>query len=66
MSPPIEWQCAGPPTTAGCPPVVPNDGTPCSDEGVMCTYGLICSMSGALVSCKNGLWLWNTMIACGG
>ena len=26
MAPPTVWQCAGPPTTPGCPAVVPNDG----------------------------------------
>jgi hypothetical protein len=68
MAPPTDWQCAGPPTTAGCPSVVPNDGTPCTAEGTQCTYGFVCSQfgAGAEVSCTNGLWLWNTMIACGG
>jgi hypothetical protein len=63
---PVDWQCSGPPTTPGCPAVVPNDGTPCSANGLQCTYGNVCMQSSAMVSCKNGLWLWNTMIACGG
>ncbi len=64
--PPVSWACSGPPTTPGCPAAVPNDGTPCGAAGVECTYGDPCTQSGALVSCTSGLWLWNTMIACGG
>jgi hypothetical protein len=63
---PYDWQCADPPNTADCPPTVPNDGTPCLSPGLECTYGDVCTPAGALVDCKNGLWLWNTMIACGG
>lgn len=64
MAPPIDWLCAGPPTTAGCPPLVPNDGTTCDAEGVKCTYGFVCTLSGAQVSCTNGLWLWQPLTPC--
>jgi hypothetical protein len=63
---PFNWFCTAPPTTPGCPEVVPNDGTLCAVPGVQCSYGDVCTPSGAMVSCTNGLWLWNTMIACGG
>jgi len=61
---PIDWKCAAPPTTPGCPAIAPNDGTPCTAAGVECTYGTPCTPSNAVVSCTNGLWLWNRMIAC--
>jgi hypothetical protein len=64
MAPPPKWQCAPPPSTPGCPPVVPNDGTACSMNGLSCTYGIICSPSGVQVDCKNGAWLWNQNVAC--
>jgi hypothetical protein len=64
--PPIAWLCTPPPTTSGCPAVVPNDGTPCSVPGVQCTYGNVCSISGAQVTCTSGLWSWDMMIACAG
>ncbi len=64
MAPPAKWQCAPPPSTAGCPKVVPNDGTACSQNGLSCTYGFICSGSGAMVECKGGLWKWQQDIAC--
>jgi hypothetical protein len=63
---PFQWQCADPPTTPGCPAIVPNDGTPCSSQGLQCTYGNVCTSAGALVNCINGLWTWDTAIACGG
>jgi hypothetical protein len=64
MVPPPKWSCAGPPTTPGCPATVPNDGSGCEQEGLMCSYGLICSGSGAQVTCKDGAWLWENAIAC--
>jgi hypothetical protein len=64
--PPVDWSCNGPPTTPGCPAVVPNDGTPCNVPGVQCDYGEPCTQTNAVVACSNGLWLWNTMIACAG
>jgi hypothetical protein len=64
MAPPPKWQCSGPPTTPGCPAIVPNDGSACASEGLECTYGNVCSQSGALTRCKGGMWLWDTQIAC--
>ena len=58
------WGCAQPPTTAGCPATVPNDGTACTQEGLSCNYGLVCAGSGAVVDCKSGRWTWNQTIAC--
>jgi hypothetical protein len=34
--------------------------------GAQCTYGNVCSASGAQVDCIDGLWQWNMMIACAG
>lgn len=64
MVPPPVWQCSGPPMTSGCPAIVPNDGSACTSEGLECTYGNVCSASGALARCKAGKWLWETQIAC--
>ncbi len=61
---PFDWQCAAPPTTPGCPPIVPNEGTPCSAEGLECDYGLSCTATGANVTCTDGLWTWERLI-CG-
>jgi len=65
-APPVDWSCNGPPTTPGCPAVVPNDGTPCDAAGVQCNYGKQCTSTNAVVACSDGLWLWNTMIGCAG
>jgi hypothetical protein len=62
--PPPMWQCSGPPANPGCPAIVPNDGSACTSEGAECTYGNVCSASGALARCKGGLWLWDMQIAC--
>ncbi len=64
MAPPPKWSCNGPPTTKGCPTLVPNDGTSCTQNGVECVYGNPCLGSGADVKCTQGVWTWNTMIAC--
>jgi hypothetical protein len=63
-APPPKWQCAPPPSTAGCPALVPNDGSACSTEGTECQYGNPCGPSGAVVHCTNGAWKWQTDIAC--
>jgi hypothetical protein len=63
--PPMVWECVGPPTTPGCPSVVPNDGTPCDAAGAQCTYGESCTSTYAVVACTNGLWLWNARMLCG-
>src|SRR5262249_23587693 len=36
------WSCSKPPSTTGCPAVVPNDGEACSQVGLECTYGIVC------------------------
>ncbi|MEO5726175.1 MAG: hypothetical protein ABI134_15240 [Byssovorax sp.] len=64
MPPPPQWQCSGPPTTPGCPAIVPNDGSACASEGLECTYGNVCSASGALARCKAGMWRWDTQMVC--
>jgi hypothetical protein len=60
-----DWSCAGPPSTAGCPPLVPNQGTACSTADLMCTYGFPCGGSGTTAVCKGGLWSW-VGVACPG
>lgn len=63
--PPPHWQCALPPTTPGCPAIVPNDGSACSAaEGTKCVYGNVCGPSGASVTCSGGAWKWEKQIPC--
>jgi hypothetical protein len=62
--PPVTWQCTAPPSTLGCPPVVPNNGTACTTNELQCSYGFPCASSGAVVNCTNGVWVWDQMIAC--
>ncbi len=64
MPPPPTWSCAEPPVTPGCPEVIPNDGSPCTTNGLTCFYGLVCSVAGAKAVCKNGAWLWDQTISC--
>ncbi|MFT3772760.1 MAG: hypothetical protein QM820_45805 [Minicystis sp.] len=59
QGPPQVWQCTSPPTTAGCPEALPNDGTACSKEGLACPYGLLCTSNGVLVTCTQGAWRWD-------
>ena len=49
-------------------PILPDPEPAPAAQAVLveCTYGDVCDVSGAMVSCTNGRWLWNTMIACGG
>ena len=65
MAGPVTWQCAGPPSTPGCPPVIPNDGSPCTSPGVLCSYGYPCGGSGANAACKDGLWRWTGQLCAG-
>lgn len=60
--PNAKWSCAKPP--AGCPATAPNDGSTCDQPGADCTYGFPCGSAGAHVKCTNGLWKWDTEIAC--
>ena len=48
---PPEWACSSP--AAGCPEVVPQAGTSCSDEGLSC--GPHCELQ---VLCEGGFWVW--------
>jgi hypothetical protein len=57
------WLCAPPPSNAGCPAAVPNDGSACAVDGVECVYGEECSGSGATARCADGTWHW-VKIAC--
>jgi hypothetical protein len=51
-----QWVCYGPPTTPGCPAVVPNLGTACSVQGTQCAYGDPCDVGGLAVYCRAGIW----------
>ena len=51
-----QWVCYGPPTTPGCPPVVPNLGTVCTVQGTQCAYGDPCNVGGLAVYCEAGIW----------
>ncbi len=51
-----QWVCYGPPTTPGCPAVVPNLGTACSVQGTQCAYGDPCDVGGLAVYCRAGVW----------
>jgi hypothetical protein len=53
--PPPTWSCA-PRRTDGCPEDMPNSGSPCSEEGKMCTYSPCCFYS---LACQNGMWIVN-------
>jgi hypothetical protein len=55
---PIMWLCVLPPATPGCPAVAPNEGAPCTSNGLECTYGKLCSISGVETQCTNGVWTW--------
>jgi len=48
---PPEWYCATP--AAGCPPVIPQAGTPCSTPGASC--GPDCTLP---ITCTDGVWHW--------
>jgi len=62
---PSQWVCYGPPTTPGCPQVLPNQGTPCSVQGTQCSYGNPCDGYGVGVYCRAGFWD-HSQIACPG
>jgi hypothetical protein len=53
---PCPWVCHIPPTTAGCPPLVPNLGTPCSVQGTQCSYGDPCDGYGTDLYCRAATW----------
>ena len=47
------WYCE--PATAQCPTPRPDLGTPCSEAGASCSYGLPCGC-GEQLSCVHGVW----------
>jgi len=53
MPPPPVWTCSAP--GMGCPDVMPNSGTACSQAGLECRYGDP-SFSGAALKCEAGEW----------
>ena len=59
---PPEWYCGSPMGPAACPAITPNEGTTCSDAGLICSYPSGCGLT---ASCTGGLWTW-TMSACPG
>ncbi len=61
MTNPAQWACSGPPTTPGCPALLPNSGAPCTSSGLECSYGYPCGGSGAVAACQNGFWAWQTI-----
>lgn len=56
------WTCFS--AAPGCPAIVPNDGTVCSQPGLTCTYGSPCSAFGAQAERTAGLWKRNTDEMC--
>ena len=53
MPPPPIWNCSG--LGMGCPDVMPNIGTACSQAGLACRYGDPC-FSGFELTCDAGEW----------
>lgn len=52
-----KWVCAKPPGGT-CPPVLPNEGDLCRDEGKSCQYGN-CLLNDAMSArCEQGRWVW--------
>jgi hypothetical protein len=53
------WECTSQDPTAlqpgGCPFTAPADGSPCENDGLVCTYGP-CSWSQAIGTCNGGSW----------
>jgi len=48
------WMCSEPQTAAGCPALIPNEGTPCSGN-VLCEYDDPCDPR---TQCVDGVWVW--------
>jgi hypothetical protein len=53
FDPPV-WYCS--PNPPGCPSVIPNAGTSCTDEGQICRYFL--SSNADIATCSSGVWWW--------
>jgi hypothetical protein len=56
---PEVWRCDDPPTTDGCPAIAPNYGSPCSTQGLECSYGSVCDWGYSLL-CFRGIWVTGT------
>jgi len=50
---PPQWRCYAAPTTAGCPAMVPNEGTACHQWPPKCAYD-----QGIVAECTNETWVW--------
>lgn len=61
--PPWGWSCGGVQGDPACPAVIPNDGTPCSQDGLDCYYGVMCA-SDRSITCEGGEWVWAEPMAC--
>jgi hypothetical protein len=59
---PWSWSCSSAPAM-GCPALVPNEGTACSDPTLDCEYGIMCNEH-ARARCTNGLWIWDEDMPC--
>ena len=53
---PSQFVCYDPPSTAGCPAIAPDIGTPCVVQGVQCVYADPCDGLGAAILCRAGVW----------
>ena len=53
---PTHFVCYPPPTTPGCPSILPNEGQPCAVQGTRCLYGNPCGNDGTAVLCRAGVW----------
>jgi len=52
------WACAEPPSTPGCPSRAPELGSACTDEALVCIYGVQCiAPVAAGRRCKDGAWV---------
>lgn len=60
---PKTWYCS-PTLAAGCPPIIPNDGTACTTSGLGCTYGAPCTESALTATCTSGAWNWQAAPQC--
>jgi hypothetical protein len=50
----LAWRCAVPPLSP-CPPLMPNEGSACEQEGQSCVYGN-CPIPGGLMDCITHRW----------
>jgi hypothetical protein len=55
MPGPFKWYCGGPSGPAGCPALIPNEGSTCGDATLKCTYPSVCGIE---ADCVNSSWKW--------